>query len=242
MFVSLSFFFFFFYQFAVASYVFISSFLFFLLFCFGGLCVCGSFICGITCGVNQDLDYFQKHWKRKYDKSSVLARLQTKSHAEDVDDDRNGDGDDWDDKDGHGDDDDDNDTSITTNTAAFVFRFIILQKYGGAYQDFDVMWSSHVPDWLLTYPAVVCPDWVDTSPWPQTFNQGVMMARKGSAYLQQLLRSFKDDYRDKDWNYNGAMMPNKVIERYPDTVFIYNRLQVMILEDWSSNRGNGSHR
>ena len=25
-------------------------------------------VCGITCSVNQDLDYFQKHWKRKYDR------------------------------------------------------------------------------------------------------------------------------------------------------------------------------
>ena len=64
------------------------------------------------------------------------------------------------------------------------------------------------------------------------------MARRGSAYLQQLLRSFKDDYRDKNWSYNGVLVPNKVVERYPDTVFIYNRLQVMILEGWSSNRGN----
>ena len=107
-------------------------------------------------------------------------------------------------------------------------RLLILQKFGGTYQDFDVLWSSRVPDWLLTYPAVVCPDWVPHESWPETFNQGVMMARRRSAYLQHMLESFKANYNDKDWFYNGVMMPNKVLEMHPDTVFVYRHLQVNI--------------
>nr|KAG5693861.1 hypothetical protein BaRGS_009917 [Batillaria attramentaria] len=75
-----------------------------------------------------------------------------------------------------------------------LFWYFILNKYGGAYQDWDVIWVQRVPDWLLTFPAILSRDW-QTLGWPDNLNNGVMLTRPRSHWLHHFLathRVFRD--------------------------------------------------
>ncbi|KAI8776999.1 hypothetical protein BgiBS90_022747 [Biomphalaria glabrata] len=107
-----------------------------------------------------------------------------------------------------------------------ILRAIILLKYGGAYQDKDALWSSPVPEDVRRYPAVGCYDWVNRGEWPRSFNTGVFLSKPGSTYLRQFLDSFWYEW-DSSWIFNGVLMPYKVYERHPDTLFIDTHLQTI---------------
>ncbi|GFR89109.1 glycosyltransferase sugar-binding region containing DXD motif-containing protein [Elysia marginata] len=72
-----------------------------------------------------------------------------------------------------------------------VIRLLILLKYGGVYQDRDVIWTRRIPTSLRRYSAVVSNDWPRYGEWPGSFNLGVLLARPGSEYLKRLLESFR---------------------------------------------------
>ncbi|CAL1535242.1 unnamed protein product [Lymnaea stagnalis] len=101
-----------------------------------------------------------------------------------------------------------------------------LLKYGGAYQDRDVIWVSRIPESLRRYPAVTCPDWPLNGEWPEAFNMGVMMAKKNSDFLKNFLKTFKY-YRDDKWAFNAVFMPYKAYELHPDQLFVDRHLQVI---------------
>ncbi|KAK0040439.1 hypothetical protein Bpfe_030139, partial [Biomphalaria pfeifferi] len=105
-----------------------------------------------------------------------------------------------------------------------ILRSIILLKYGGAYQDKDALWSSPVPEDVRRYPAVGCYDWVNRGEWPRSLNTGVFLSKPGSTFLRQFLDSFWYEW-DSSWIFNGVLMPYKVYERHPDTLFIDTHLQ-----------------
>ncbi|KAK7093479.1 uncharacterized protein [Littorina saxatilis] len=110
-----------------------------------------------------------------------------------------------------------------------ITRYYVLNKYGGAYQDFDVIWSSRIPDWLLAYPTVVSVEWTrsrSTPEFPETFNPGVFMSRSQAPWLRHYLASHKD-YHTDDWGYNSILMSYRTYELYPDTVYIDRPLQVI---------------
>ena len=108
------------------------------------------------------------------------------------------------------------------------FRYLVLYKYGGAYQDFDVTWASRVPDSLLAYPAVIGMEWTTGRPpngFPETFNLGVFMARRHSPWLRHHIMTNRD-YRDHDWGYNVQEMSYKTYELHPDLIYLDQHLQV----------------
>ena len=108
------------------------------------------------------------------------------------------------------------------------FRYLVLYKYGGAYQDFDVTWASRVPDSLLAYPAVIGMEWTTGRPpngFPETFNLGVFMARRHSPWLRHHIMTNRD-YRDHDWGYNVQEMSYKTYELHPDLIYLDRHLQV----------------
>ncbi|XP_059142439.1 uncharacterized protein LOC131930095 [Physella acuta] len=105
-----------------------------------------------------------------------------------------------------------------------VLRVLILLRYGGVYQDTDVIWVNRIPDDLRRYPAVVCNDWARNGAWPGVFNIGVLMARAGSEYLKHFLRTF-GYYRDDKWSFNAILMPYKVYEQHPDLLYVDRYLQ-----------------
>ncbi|XP_070202073.1 uncharacterized protein [Littorina saxatilis] len=107
-----------------------------------------------------------------------------------------------------------------------VLRFLTLYKYGGAYQDCDVLWLSRVNDSLLACPAVLSFDWVIRGRYPEQINNGVMLSHRHSEWMGLYLETFKD-YRDRDWLYNSCFVTYKMFEKYPELVCLERRLQVI---------------
>jgi hypothetical protein len=56
----------------------------------------------------------------------------------------------------------------------------VLNNYGGAYQDFDVLWTSRVPEFLLEYPTVLSLEWMPNFfPFLDVVNNGVILTQAG---------------------------------------------------------------
>lgn len=91
--------------------------------------------------------------------------------------------------------------------------------------DRDVVWVSRLPDWLLRYPTVLCPDWPRNGEWPETFNTGVLMSQAHAPWLRHFLSTLRH-FLDHHHTFNAVMMPYRVYEWHPETAFIDRRLQV----------------
>ncbi|KAL8590144.1 hypothetical protein ACOMHN_010339 [Nucella lapillus] len=114
--------------------------------------------------------------------------------------------------------------------ASDIARYQILYKYGGAYQDFDVTWTSFVPDSLLSYPFVGSMDWVVTDNWPESFNLGVSLAKPRAKWLRYHLQTHKD-FRDSSWGYNALLMSYRTYERHPDLMYLDRHLMVLCFRE-----------
>ncbi|KAK7483861.1 hypothetical protein BaRGS_00024878, partial [Batillaria attramentaria] len=114
--------------------------------------------------------------------------------------------------------------TVTAHVSDLI-RYLVLYKYGGAYQDWDVFWTQHLPDSLLANPAVIGFDWQRRG-WPDNINNGIMMARARSHFLHHFLATHRD-FRDRNWAYNSLMMSYRTWELYPQTAFLDRHLQVL---------------
>ncbi|KAL8577199.1 hypothetical protein ACOMHN_061326 [Nucella lapillus] len=120
-----------------------------------------------------------------------------------------------------------------------VVRYSLLYKYGGIYQDTDVIWVNKLPDWLLGYPAVAGPEWPRYGEWPEALNLGVLLARRHAPFLRHFLSTYRY-FRDADKNFNAVLMPYRTYEWYPDTLFVDQFLQAVCVHgichpSWSDN-------
>lgn len=107
-----------------------------------------------------------------------------------------------------------------------VTRYSILHKYGGAYQDFEAMWTQRIPDWLLGYPCVATSDWAAYGDFPDGINPGVLLAKRGAPWLRHNLASHRY-YVEKNFVWNAVLMSYRTFERHPNQLFYYRHLQVM---------------
>ncbi|KAK7103960.1 uncharacterized protein [Littorina saxatilis] len=108
-----------------------------------------------------------------------------------------------------------------------VLRYITVYKYGGAYQDFDVIWATRLPDSLLAYPTVAGMEWVqEDKGWPESFNLGVILARPRAQWLRHYIETHTD-FRDNDWGFNSLRMSYKTYELYPHQLQLDRKLQVI---------------
>nr|KAG5694412.1 hypothetical protein BaRGS_017445 [Batillaria attramentaria] len=135
---------------------------------------------------------------------------------------------------------DENVTFVRTNFSQLLFqtpidtiqhtsdavRLHILNKYGGVYQDVDILWLNRVPDSLLSFPVVMAPDWPKRGAWPDTINMGVSMARPRAPWLRHLLASYRYP-RKKNWDYFAFYMPYRTYELHPDQFYLDRHLQVL---------------
>ncbi|KAK7491067.1 hypothetical protein BaRGS_00017763 [Batillaria attramentaria] len=85
-----------------------------------------------------------------------------------------------------------------------ILRYGALNRYGGVYQDRDVVWVSRLPGWLLAYPTVACPEWPHYGQWPDTINIGVLLARRQAPWIRHFLPTNRY-FRDDDWNWNAVI-------------------------------------
>ncbi|XP_059166022.1 uncharacterized protein LOC131948434 [Physella acuta] len=109
---------------------------------------------------------------------------------------------------------------------ADVLRVLILFKYGGTYNDNDVIWVKPLSESQRRYPTVLCYEWVDVPPWPRAISNGLLVARAGAPFLLKVLESFWY-YRDDKWALNSVMMYYKLYERNPEMAYIDPKLQVI---------------
>nr|KAG5687211.1 hypothetical protein BaRGS_006832 [Batillaria attramentaria] len=108
--------------------------------------------------------------------------------------------------------------------ASDISRYLLLYKFGGVYQDWDVLWVQRFPDSLLSYPAVIGVDMFNYS-WPDSLNNGVLAAHARSHFLHHFLATHRE-YFDTDWGRNSLQMSYRTWELYPMTVVIDRHLHV----------------
>ncbi|XP_059166021.1 uncharacterized protein LOC131948432 [Physella acuta] len=109
---------------------------------------------------------------------------------------------------------------------ADILRVLILYKYGGTYNDNDVIWVKPLSEGQRRYPTVLCYEWTDVPPWPRAISNGLLVARAGAPFLLKVLESFWF-YRDDMWAMNSVLMYYKLYERNPEMVHIDPKLQVI---------------
>ncbi|XP_059151120.1 uncharacterized protein LOC131937588 [Physella acuta] len=107
-----------------------------------------------------------------------------------------------------------------------ILRALILYKYGGIYQDRDVIWVKKIPEHLRWYPAVSSIDWPQYGVYPAGLNTGVLLAKAGNMYLQNHLKFYRYYMGDK-WLLNAIMMSYKAYEQQPNQLLIDDYLQVI---------------
>ncbi|KAL8559325.1 hypothetical protein ACOMHN_060015 [Nucella lapillus] len=107
-----------------------------------------------------------------------------------------------------------------------VTRYAILHKYGGAYHDFEAMWTMRVPDWLLQYPCVATSDWAAYGEFPDGINPGVLLAKCHAPWLRYNLAAHRY-YVEENFVWNAVLMSYRTYERHPDQLLFYRHLQVM---------------
>ncbi|KAK6175071.1 hypothetical protein SNE40_013608 [Patella caerulea] len=107
-------------------------------------------------------------------------------------------------------------------------RIEILLRYGGVYQDGNVLWTNQIPDYYFGYEAVVSPDWHLYGNWPDSINPSVLMGKQGSRYLTKLYKALKSPLSAPNWFYDHYSA-YKIIELEPESVFVDRRLQVKCL-------------
>ena len=110
---------------------------------------------------------------------------------------------------------------------ADVFRIDALLRFGGIYTDADAVWVNRFPEWLREYDAVATYDWpLLYKSYPDYVQNGVMMGKPGASYWK-LVRDSMSVFKDDIFGYNGLLRPYKVLEKHPDTLYLYDKLQVM---------------
>ena len=108
-----------------------------------------------------------------------------------------------------------------------IVRADVLLKYGGIYMDWDVLWLKPIDDILqVGYDAIVNFDHVSPKEYPNTINLGVFMSKPDSDFVRLWQQALKN-YRSLDFYFNALQLPYKIYEKYPKTVHIEKRLQVM---------------
>ncbi|XP_059144264.1 uncharacterized protein LOC131931470 [Physella acuta] len=106
-----------------------------------------------------------------------------------------------------------------------ILRVQILYKYGGTYNDNDVIWVKPLSEDQRRHPVLGSYDWQQRDVWPRTINNGLIVARPKALFLSKMLETFKY-FRDDLWALNSCYMYYKIYEKYPESFHIDNRLQV----------------
>ncbi|KAL3854714.1 hypothetical protein ACJMK2_013972 [Sinanodonta woodiana] len=108
-----------------------------------------------------------------------------------------------------------------------IVRGDVLLKYGGIYLDWDVLWLRPIDDLIQSgYDAIANFDHMRHAQYPNTINLGVFLAKPRSAFLKRWQDALVD-YKSDDFLYNAVLLPYKVYENFPETLYIERRLQVM---------------
>ncbi|XP_067659508.1 uncharacterized protein [Haliotis asinina] len=130
---------------------------------------------------------------------------------------------------------------MSVSMAIITMRVDILLKYGGVYNDHNVLWTQQVPHKLFGYSAVASPDWHMHGRWPESINHGTLMAKRNSGYLKSLRRVFQKFY-GKDYWFLDHYLSYHEVELNPEQMFLNSRLQVKCLNHNCHPTWQGDYR
>ncbi|XP_059150766.1 uncharacterized protein LOC131937390 isoform X2 [Physella acuta] len=71
-----------------------------------------------------------------------------------------------------------------------ILRIQILYKYGGAYNDNDVIWVKPLSEEQRKYPSIACYEWSEDEVWPGKINSGLIVSKPKALFLIKVLESF----------------------------------------------------
>ncbi|XP_055349048.1 uncharacterized protein LOC129595939 [Paramacrobiotus metropolitanus] len=90
---------------------------------------------------------------------------------------------------------------------ADVAKLVTLHKYGGITSDFDVFFLPNITSVLgllgRGYDCLVSKE----ETFMKKMNHGFIACHRGAAYIADILQSYRNDYRAKEWVYNSGMVP-----------------------------------
>ncbi|XP_050417335.1 uncharacterized protein LOC126830893 isoform X3 [Patella vulgata] len=117
---------------------------------------------------------------------------------------------------------------MTPHLANGIMKIAILLKYGGIYQDQNVLWTRQIDDHYFGYDAIASPDWHMYGSWPDSVNHGVILSKRNSEYMFRLRQTLQK-YKNNPFWFNDHFMSYKIIEKHPETIFLDRHLQVKCL-------------
>ncbi|XP_041358998.1 uncharacterized protein LOC121375559 isoform X2 [Gigantopelta aegis] len=127
--------------------------------------------------------------------------------------------------------------------ALAVMRADILLKYGGVYQDHNVLWTQRIPEFYFGYEAVASPHWHLYGHWPDSVNHGTLMLKRNSRYMIKVREIMQRNQENPHW-FNDQFLSYKIIERHPELVKFDRHFQVICLNHnchptWQRNYKSG---
>lgn len=121
---------------------------------------------------------------------------------------------------------------------ADVARLEVLYEEGGIYSDFDILWVKPLDKFRHMNVDLIASNDLTSYCFEFPFNIqiGAFMAPKNSEFIKFWLNGYKEKYHLFPGDYVAVSMcePYKLYEKFPNKVFIENRLQMIFFNGWST--------
>jgi hypothetical protein len=119
---------------------------------------------------------------------------------------------------------------------ADIARLEALYEEGGIYSDFDVIWVKSVESLRYMNVQVIAANDITSycSEFPFNIQIGVFLAAPKSEFVKMWLDGYKNYHLyPNDYVAISMCEPYKIYEKYPQRVFIENRLQMIFFNGWN---------
>ena len=133
--------------------------------------------------------------------------------------------------------------TMSREQAVAILRADILLKYGGVYQDENVLWTQRIPESYFGYEAVASPHWHSYGRWPESVNHGTIMSKRNSRYMVKVREILLRNKENPHW-FNDQFLSYKILERHPELLKLDGHLQVICVNHnchptWQPNYKSG---
>jgi len=111
-----------------------------------------------------------------------------------------------------------------------IWRLYIMQRYGGLYVDTDALFFRPLDHDIRGYDVVISKEVFPSSPFPEFYQNGVMLGKPGAKFWNVHLEAYKN-YKRGDWSYNCCQKIYKIKERFPELIHEDPRLNVICFKE-----------
>ncbi|XP_059156129.1 uncharacterized protein LOC131941134 [Physella acuta] len=109
---------------------------------------------------------------------------------------------------------------------ADVLRALVLFKYGGVYNDNDVLWMNPISNDLRRYPAVASLELSGEAEFSRVVSSRVLVSKPKAPFFTHVLKAFWHSGENVT-ALNSAQIYYKILQRYPDTIHLDRNLQIV---------------